>query len=128
MSTIKDAFVHSSIKVTERYVSTPREGLRSAMDQIDAAFFGTPANNDEPKQTETKTETAFGLLSGANLTGANLSGANLSGANLSGANLTGANLKGANLFVATLTGANLTGTVFCYTMMPVGSTNNSGCP
>ena len=60
MSTIKDAYGHSSIKVTERYVNTPREGLRSAMDLVDATFFGTPANNDEPERTET--ETAFGLL------------------------------------------------------------------
>ena len=62
MSTIKDAFGHSSIKVTERYVNTPREGLRWAMDQVDATFFGTPANDDEPKRTETETETAFHLL------------------------------------------------------------------
>jgi len=62
MSTIKDAFGHSSIKVTERYVNTPREGLRWAMDQVDAAVFGTPANEDEPRRTETETETAFGLL------------------------------------------------------------------
>ena len=62
MSTIKDAFGHSSIKVTERYVSTPREGLKSAMDQVDAVMFGTPANEGEPERTETETETAFGLL------------------------------------------------------------------
>lgn len=45
MSTIKDAFGHPSIKVTERYVNTPREGLRWAMDQVDAALFGTAANS-----------------------------------------------------------------------------------
>ncbi len=62
MSTIKDAFGHSSIKVTERYVSTPREGLKSAMDQVDAVMFGTPATEGEPERTETETETALGLL------------------------------------------------------------------
>ena len=60
MSTIKDAFGHSSIKVTERYVNTPREGLRWAMDQVDASVFGTPANEGKPVRTET--ETTFGLL------------------------------------------------------------------
>ena len=62
MSTIKDAFGHSSIKVTERYVKTPKGGLRSAMDQVDAALFGTATNEGEPTRTETKTETAFGLM------------------------------------------------------------------
>jgi len=62
MSTIKDAFGHSSNKVTERYVNTPREGLRWAMDQVDAALFGTAANEGEPARTETETETAFGLM------------------------------------------------------------------
>ena len=66
-------------------------------------------------------------------TGCNLSRANLRGANLSGANLTKANLSGACLVDATLNGAtisnntNLYNAIFCRTIMPDGSPNNSGC-
>jgi len=90
-------------------------------------------------------------LEGSNLKGADLSGKDLSGAslyradlnkaNLSGANLIGADLELANLFKANLTNTNLTKasleiarnfntadtTVFCRTIMPDGSENNSGC-
>lgn len=66
-------------------------------------------------------------------TGCNISRANLRGANLSGANLTRANLSGSCLVNATLSGAtianntNLANAVFCNTVMPDGSINNSGC-
>lgn len=65
-------------------------------------------------------------------TGCNFSRANLRGANLSGANLTKANLSGSCLVDATLSGATTTNTnlynaTFCRTVMPDGSTNNSGC-
>jgi uncharacterized protein YjbI with pentapeptide repeats len=77
-------------------------------------------------------------LDDANLEGANLKGANLEGANLKGAKLTGAHLTDANLAGTDLTGARLLGAknfntadtrgaVFCETIMPDGSTNNSGC-
>ena len=51
---------------------------------------------------------------------------------LSGANLTGASLKEANLTDAVLMGVNLdgadtTGAIFCRTIMPDLSQNNSGC-
>ena len=71
-------------------------------------------------------------LDRANLTRANISRANASGVPFKKANLSGANLRGANLFMADLTGANLSGAnidavLFCYTIMPDGSTNMSGC-
>ena len=46
---------------------------------------------------------------------------------ITGGDLTGANLTKANLVGANLTGADLTGTIFCYTKMPDGTKNNSGC-
>lgn len=66
-------------------------------------------------------------------TGCNISRANLRGANLSGANLTKANLSGACLVDADFTGAtfasntNLSNAIFCNTIMPDGSVNDSGC-
>jgi hypothetical protein len=63
----------------------------------------------------------------------NISRANLRGADLSGANLTAANLSGSCLIDANLTGAiianttNLYNAIFCRTIMPDGSINNSGC-
>lgn len=63
----------------------------------------------------------------------NISRANLRAANLSGANLTAANLSGACLVDANLTDAiianntNLYGAIFCRTIVPDGSVNNSGC-
>ena len=57
-----------------------------------------------------------------------MAGANLTGANLNGANLTDANLMGANLNDAkNFNTADTTGAKFCKTIMPDGSTNNSGC-
>ena len=46
----------------------------------------------------------------------------LTSADLSGTDLSGANLSGTDLIEA-----NLTGTIFCDTIMPDGSRNNSGC-
>ena len=88
----------------------------------------------------------------ANLAGANLSNSDLNKVSLIGADLSKENLKGAilnwavlrmvslrgsdltdgklikvNLRKADLTGAILIGTVFCATIMPGGTTNNSGC-
>jgi uncharacterized protein YjbI with pentapeptide repeats len=62
-------------------------------------------------------------LSGAYLTGADLIGGNLTGAYLTDTDLTKANLEGAENFNT----ADTTGTRFCRTIMPDGSTNNSGC-
>ena len=90
---------------------------------------------------------SYGRLMSANLTGANLTGANLTnallfktkltnanltkailtGADLSRANLLDANLTGANLKYANLYRTNLTGAIRCQTIMPDGSTDNSGC-
>jgi len=61
VTTIREAFGHSSTKVTERYVHTPPDSVRRAMDQVNAAVFGTPANSHGPERTETETETGFGL-------------------------------------------------------------------
>jgi uncharacterized protein YjbI with pentapeptide repeats len=57
----------------------------------------------------------------------NLSGANLTGAHLIKAVLPETNLTGAILTEANLTGANLEGATFCYTTIPDGTINNSGC-
>ena len=62
LTTIKAAFGHSSTKVTERYVQTPADAVRRAVDSMDAALFGTTAVAYEPARTETGTETGFGLL------------------------------------------------------------------
>ena len=83
------------------------------------------ANLEGANLVEAKLEGAN--LIGANLVEAKLEGANLTGANLRFAMLTSVNLAGANLSQAKLTGANLTGTVFCVTLMPDGTKNNSGC-
>ena len=61
-------------------------------------------------------------LSKVDLKGANLIKVNLSLAYLDKIDLTGENLTGANL-----TGAIMKGVVFCVTIMPDGTTNNSGC-
>jgi hypothetical protein len=73
--------------------------------------------------------TAFfeGDFHGADLSGANLTGAQMAGANLHGADLGGACLVGANLLAADLGGADLDGAIFCHTLMPDGSFNDSGC-
>ncbi len=68
-----------------------------------------------------------------NCTRCNLSRANLNGADLRGVNFTRANLSGACLVDADFTGAtfanntNLYNAIFCRTIMPDGSPNNSGC-
>ena len=46
----------------------------------------------------------------------------LTSADLSGTDLSGVNLSGTDLIEE-----NLTGTIFCDTIMPDGSRNNSGC-
>ena len=72
-------------------------------------------------------------LIGANLKGADLTGTDLTKANLWGANLNNANLTDADLIDAILQNAenfntaNTTGAKFCKTIMPDGTTNNSGC-
>jgi len=72
-------------------------------------------------------------LKGANLWGQNLTGANLAGADLTRANLQEANLTRADLSKAKLKDAEYFFTVetagakFCKTIMPDGSSNNSGC-
>ena len=82
-------------------------------------------------------------LSKVNLTGANLSKVNLTGANLTGSDLSGVKLVNANLTKSVMSEANLTeanlkdarhfntsdttGAIFCRTIMPDGSANNSGC-
>lgn len=68
-----------------------------------------------------------GDFSGSNLSGANLTGAQMAGANLQGADLGNACLVGANLLEADLAGANLDEAIFCATLMPDGTTNDSGC-
>jgi hypothetical protein len=59
--------------------------------------------------------------------GCDLSGANLTEAILIKAVLPETNLTGAILTEANLTGANLEGAPFCYTTIPDGTINNSGC-
>lgn len=74
--------------------------------------------------------TAF---NGLNCTGCNVSRANLRGVKARGANFAVANLSGSCLVEADFTGAtfarttNLANAVFCRTIMPDGSLNNSGC-
>ena len=62
-------------------------------------------------------------LSGANFTGAQMAEANFQGADLGGACLVGANLLGAAIDNST----NLKDAIFCRTLMPDGSLNDSGC-
>jgi hypothetical protein len=72
-------------------------------------------------------------FAGANFEGSNLGSANFAGANASNASFGGANLGKACLVDAILTGAtinnstNLGGVIFCRTVMPDDSVNNSGC-
>jgi len=48
-------------------------------------------------------------------------------ANLNGAYLWKANLEGANLMRANMQNADTIGAVFCRTIMPDGSVNNTNC-
>ena len=57
------------------------------------------------------------------LSGTNLEGAYLYAANLTNTNLTKTDLEYAKNFFT----ADTTGAIFCRTIMPDGSTNNSGC-
>ncbi len=74
--------------------------------------------------------TAF---AGLNCTGCNISRANLRAVNARGASFAIANLSGSCLVEADFTGAtfakttNLANAIFCRTIMPDGSINNSGC-
>ena len=58
---------------------------------------------------------------------ANLGEADLRGADLSFANLRGADLSLANLSEADLSFADIKETIFCETIMPDDTTNNSDC-
>lgn len=62
-------------------------------------------------------------LSNSNFTGADMSGADLRAANLGGSCFVGADLSGAKLGSS----VNLGGAIFCNTIMPDGSFNDSGC-
>ena len=90
-------------------------------------------DEDDLKKLKATNECLKCDLSGVNLKGAYLYAANLTGANLTGAWLSGVNLTDANLTGADLTDAenfntaNTTGAKFCKTIMPDGTTNNSGC-
>lgn len=68
-----------------------------------------------------------GDFSGSDFSGANFTGAQLAGARLHGADLGGACLVGANLQGAELDGAELDGAIFCRTLMPNGTIDDSGC-
>jgi len=67
-----------------------------------------------------------------NVSGSNFSGSDLSGVDATKTNFKGANLNGACFVDAILIGANLKqtntrGAIFCRTIMPDGSLNNTGC-
>jgi uncharacterized protein YjbI with pentapeptide repeats len=64
-----------------------------------------------------------GIFSGSNFSNADLSGADFQGALLDGACLVGADLHKAHLDTSTL----LEGAIFCNTIMPDGSINDTGC-
>lgn len=66
-------------------------------------------------------------LSRVNFTGADLQKANLQQAELDNAIWTNADLSGADLTDATGFGANTSGAKLCQTIMPNGTTNDSGC-
>jgi hypothetical protein len=67
-------------------------------------------------------------VSGAIFSGSNFTAADLAGADLRGALLDGACLVGADLFDARLdTSTLLEGAIFCNTVMPDGSRNDTGC-
>ena len=85
-------------------------------------------DEDDLKKLKATNECLKCDLSRVNLKGAYLYAANLTGAWLSGVNLTDANLTGADLTDAeNFNTANTTGAKFCKTIMPDGTTNNSGC-
>ena len=74
-----------------------------------------------------KVNLSLAYLDNIDLTGANLTKVTVMSSDFIKVNLTGANLTGANLTGANLTGAIMKGVVFCVTIMPDGTTNNSGC-
>ena len=86
------------------------------------------ATNDCQKCDLSGTNLEGAYLYAANLTGANLTGANLKHAYLNGTNLTNTNLTKTDLeYAKNFFTADTTGAIFCRTIMPDGSTNNSGC-
>jgi hypothetical protein len=64
---------------------------------------------------------------GSNLSNTNFTQASAWGADFRGANLSAACFVDAILLGAKLDGSNLGGAVFCRTLMPDGTTDNSGC-
>ena len=66
-------------------------------------------------------------LVNSTLTQSNLEDVNLVGADLTGANLAGSNMTDANLSKAILVDTNFEGAIFCQTIMPEGTEDNTGC-
>ena len=66
-------------------------------------------------------------VSGSDLRGANFIGANAFGANFQGADLGDSCFVDANLLNAKLDGADTSDAIFCRTVMPDGTINESGC-
>jgi hypothetical protein len=89
--------------------------------------------NPGPGRITTRCDFSSRDLRNLNAGGANLSKSNFTDANLRGAFFGGASLSGACLVGADFTGAtlgasvNLSRAIFCDTIMPNGSINNSGC-
>jgi hypothetical protein len=111
-----------------------KKGARRTEAQAVAAscFTGSPCMVGPAKNLANCNLEGSTAFNGANCKGCNVSKGNLRrvdarGVNFTNANLSSACLVGADLSGGTLKNANMNGTVFCRTMMPDGSTNNSGC-
>ncbi|MFN8594417.1 MAG: pentapeptide repeat-containing protein [Thermomicrobiales bacterium] len=105
---------------------------RTRAEAVPASCFGTGACTPGPGANLAKCDFSEATLSGVVCTGCNFKNASLRGATASNANFKGANfdktcLVDANLTGANLTNANLSSAIFCRTIMPDGSINNSGC-
>jgi hypothetical protein len=89
----------------------------------------TPGPGQDSSGCDFSQSTQFfqGNFQGADLSSANFTEAQMAEANFQGADLGGSCLVGANLLGANLDGADLDGAVFCHTLMPDGSFNDSGC-
>ena len=83
--------------------------------------------NEENREYLKKSNLNKANFSFSNLSNADISETNLVSTNLHGSNLKNVNFTNANLLNADLSSTLKEGTIFCNTIMPDGTLNNSGC-